>query len=72
LFYMPSLAHNDYQLLHSTCRGEKNDPGWIYKLYSKRTDANSQNNKQAQLSEYYQMLKNSYDNNAVRIWEELK
>jgi len=72
IFYMPSLAHNDYQLLHSNCRGEKNDPGWIYKLYSKRTDANSQNNKQAQLAEYYQKLKNSYDNNAVRIWEELK
>ncbi len=72
LFYMPSLANNDYQLLHSNCRGEKSDPGWIYKLYSKRTDANSQNNKQAQLSAYYEKLKNSFDNNAVRIWEEIK
>ncbi len=72
LFYMPSLAHNDYELLHSNCRGEKNNPTWIYKLYSKRTDANEKNNKQGQLSQYYQMLKNSYDNNAVRIWEELK
>ena len=33
LFYNPSLAHNDYQLLHSTCIGERNNPAWEVELY---------------------------------------
>lgn len=34
LFYNPSLAHNDFVLLHSTCRGERNNPRWELDLYS--------------------------------------
>ncbi len=33
LFYNPSLAGNNYQLLHSTCRGERNNPSWELDLY---------------------------------------
>lgn len=34
LFYNPSLSHNDFILLHSTCRGERNNPRWELDLYS--------------------------------------
>lgn len=34
LFYNPSLVTNDYILLHSTCRGERNNPRWELELYS--------------------------------------
>lgn len=34
LFYNPSLAHNDFILLHSTCRGERSNPRWELDLYS--------------------------------------
>jgi len=33
IFYNPSLAVNEYQLLHSTARGEHSDPDWQRKLY---------------------------------------
>ncbi len=33
LFYNPSLVANDYQLLHSTCRGERHNPRWEVDLY---------------------------------------
>ncbi len=33
IFANESLAGNDYTLLHSTARGEKNDPQWERKLY---------------------------------------
>lgn len=34
LFYNPSLATNDFILLHSTCRGERQNPRWELELYS--------------------------------------
>jgi len=34
LFYNPSLSANDFILLHSTCRGERNNPRWELELYS--------------------------------------
>ena len=34
LFYNPSLAANDFILLHSNCRGERNNPRWELDLYS--------------------------------------
>jgi GWxTD domain-containing protein len=34
LFYNPSLATNGYRLLHSTARGEINNPRWEVELYS--------------------------------------
>ena len=33
LFYNPSYAAGQYQLLHSNCRTEINDPAWVIKLY---------------------------------------
>ncbi|MFZ1703421.1 MAG: GWxTD domain-containing protein [Saprospiraceae bacterium] len=33
LFWNESLAHNDFWLLHSTCYGERNNPGWESQLY---------------------------------------
>lgn len=33
LFYNPSLAPNDFRLLHSTARGEFNNPRWEVELY---------------------------------------
>lgn len=72
IFYIPSLAHNDYILLHSNCRGERNNPTWFYELYSKRNDSNVRNMKPDQIESFYNELKNSFDNNAVRLWEELK
>ncbi len=33
LFYNPSLAHNDFQLLHSTCIGERQNSAWEVELY---------------------------------------
>ena len=35
LFYNPSLAGEDYIMLHSTARGEIQDPKWERKLYSR-------------------------------------
>lgn len=70
IFYIPSLAHNDYTLLHSTCIGEKNNPSWFYNLYSKRSDSNIVNMKPDQIQDFYNALINSFDNNAVKIWED--
>lgn len=33
LFYNPSLAGNDFKLLHSTCRGELHNANWEFDLY---------------------------------------
>ena len=33
IFYNPSLAGNDFRLLHSTARGELNNPRWEVELY---------------------------------------
>ena len=34
LFYNPSLVSNGHVLLHSTARGERNNPRWELDLYS--------------------------------------
>jgi GWxTD domain-containing protein len=33
LFYNPSLVHNDFHLLHSTCIGERQNTAWEVELY---------------------------------------
>lgn len=33
LFYNPNLMVNGYRQLHSTCRGETNNPRWVTELY---------------------------------------
>ncbi|MEE9440141.1 MAG: GWxTD domain-containing protein [Saprospiraceae bacterium] len=40
IFYNPSLVHNDFQLLHSTCYRELQNPAWEVELY--RDDPKSQ------------------------------
>ena len=35
IFYNKSLVHNDYELLHSTCVGERQNPRWEVELYRK-------------------------------------
>ncbi len=39
LFYNPSLAGGNYQLLHSTCIGELKNPQWEVTLYNNDTDS---------------------------------
>lgn len=39
IFYNPSLAHNDFQLLHATCVGERNNPAWEVELYRRAADS---------------------------------
>lgn len=72
IFYIPSLAHNDFELLHSTCIGEINNPNWFYDLYSKRSDSNITNLHPEQIKGFYNSLRNSFDSNAVKIWEEFR
>ena len=43
LFYNRSLVHNDYSLLHSTCRGERQSPNWEVQLYAKGLEVPDQN-----------------------------
>ena len=35
LFYNPDLAGGDFRLLHSTARGERNNPRWEPELYKR-------------------------------------
>lgn len=35
IFYNKSLVHNDYDILHSTCIGERQNPAWEVELYRK-------------------------------------
>lgn len=46
IFYNPTLSHNDFLLLHSTCMGERTNANWEAKLYggisSPRTLDNSE------------------------------
>ncbi len=41
VFYNPSLANGDFELLHSTARGEITNPNWRRTLYSKMPASNS-------------------------------
>lgn len=41
IFYNPSLSPNNYIMLHSTARGEINNPGWLKEMY--RSVPNSDN-----------------------------
>ena len=72
IFYMPSLAHNDYVLLHSTCIGERNNPAWFYELYSKRNDSNPRMMQESEIQQFYNSLRDSFGTNAVKLWEDLK
>jgi len=43
LFYNKSLVAKDYVLLHSTCRGEFQNPQWEIELYGRGLDVQEQN-----------------------------
>lgn len=43
LFYNRSLVAKDYKLLHSTCRGEAQNPAWEVELYGRGFDVLQQN-----------------------------
>jgi hypothetical protein len=40
VFYLPDLATNDYELLHSDAIGEINDPSWEAKLLNRNSTIN--------------------------------
>jgi GWxTD domain-containing protein len=65
IFYNPSLATNDFVLLHSNCRGERYNPRWEVELYK-----NAPNEQVGQNSASTRMEDN-YRRNARKIWEEL-
>ncbi len=44
IFYNPSLSHNDFELLHSTCRGELNNPAWEVELYKSALSEDNRRN----------------------------
>lgn len=43
LFYAPTLNHRDFELLHSTCRLELQNPSWEAEIYKKKPDDIIQN-----------------------------
>ncbi len=51
LFYNPSLVANDFKLLHSTCRGEINNPRWEVDLYIDDTQGQNNNYLDARTTE---------------------
>lgn len=63
LFYNPSLGHNDYRLLHSTCRGEVNNPAWEVELYSKAPNERIGNTIDART------MQDNFNRNARRYFE---
>lgn len=65
IFYNPSLATNDYVLLHSNCRGERYNPRWEVELY--RHAPGEQVGQNAASTQ----MEDNYRRNARRIWEEL-
>ncbi len=43
IFYNKSLVHNDYDILHSTCIGERQNPAWEVELYRKGLEVPNSN-----------------------------
>jgi len=65
VFYNPSLATNDFRLLHSTARGEQSNPQWEVTLYS--DDTNS-----IQATDFdSQTVNDGYNRNARRYFNDL-
>lgn len=64
LFYNPSLVTNDYQLLHSTCRGERNNPRWEVDLYSDDFQGQNSNYLDARTTE------DNFNRNARRYFND--
>jgi len=43
IFYNKTLVHNDYDILHSTCIGERQNPAWEVELYRKGLEVPNSN-----------------------------
>lgn len=65
LFYNPSLVTNDYQLLHSTCRGERQNPRWEVDLYIDDTQGQTGNYLEARTTQ------DNFGRNARRYFSDL-
>jgi len=65
LFYNPSLVANDFQLLHSTCRGERQNPRWEVDLYIDDTQGQTDNYLEARTTQ------DNFGRNARRYFSDL-
>ena len=65
LFYNPSLVANDFQLLHSTCRGERQNPRWEVDLYLDDTQGQTDNYLEARTTQ------DNFGRNARRYFSDL-
>ena len=65
IFYNPSLASNDFQLLHGTCRGELQNPAWEVELYRRAPWDQQGATVQATT------VSDNYNRQARRIFEDL-
>jgi GWxTD domain-containing protein len=65
IFYNPSLASNDFQLLHGTCRGELQNPAWEVELYRRAPWDQQGASVQATT------VSDNYNRQARRIFEDL-
>lgn len=65
IFHNPSLVTNDYYLLHSTCRGELQNPVWEVELYSKAPWSQSDNRIDGTT------IEEGYHRNARRLFDSL-
>lgn len=66
MFYNPTLGGGEFQLLHSTARGEQNNPQWEIELYSDSPDDVQGTN----FVDATQM-EDSYLRRARRLWDDL-
>jgi len=64
LFYNPSLVANDFRLLHSTCRGERNNPRWEVDLYADDFSSPTDNYIDGRT------VQDNYNRNARRIFSD--
>ena len=65
IFYNPTLSHNAFDLLHSTCRGERFNPAWETVLYKSAVTEDTRGSIDATTVE------DKIGRNARRIFEEL-
>ena len=66
IFYNPSLAPNDYQLLHSTCYGSRQNPAWEVQLYKNSPDeVDGDNNINAT------RMKDNWQRRARKLFEDI-
>lgn len=65
VFYNPTLQHNAFDLLHSTCRGERFNPAWETELYKNATTEDTRRSIDATT------VQDNMGRNARRLFDEL-